>query len=140
MRQSAVLKDPFTSDIVQTGRTSWQGVRKQLRASARSADSLQNVANDILSSLRSELEQVQREIGQTSDREEIKSRAQNGRCAPPRRPCRAVPFARNADAVPTAEEAFDNAYTGKHGKLVRLEVASRPYSQDPGSFGRPEGI
>ena len=37
MRQSAVLKDPFTSDIVQTGRTSWQGVRKQLRASARSA-------------------------------------------------------------------------------------------------------
>ena len=72
MRQSAVLKDPFTSDIVQTGRNTWRGIRKQLRASARSADSLQDVAKDILSSLRSELEHVQREIEQTSDREEIK--------------------------------------------------------------------
>jgi hypothetical protein len=126
MRQSAVLKDPFTSDIVQTGRTSWQGIRKQLRASARSADSLQNVAKDILSSLRSELEQVQREIGQTSDREEIKKLEHKMGAFVRLLADHVAPFLLlvTQTQAPTAEKAFDNAYAPESmEKLVRLEAA-----------------
>ena len=46
MRQSAVLNDPFTLDIVLTQRKSWSGIRKQLRAAAKDARSLQSMAEE----------------------------------------------------------------------------------------------
>jgi len=36
MRQTAVLKDPFTQDILETERKSWSGIRKRLRSRAKS--------------------------------------------------------------------------------------------------------
>ena len=36
MWQTAVLKDPFTLDILETKRKSWSGIRKRLRSEARS--------------------------------------------------------------------------------------------------------
>ena len=123
MRQCAVLKDPFTSDIVQTGRKSWSGIRKELRAKARSEESLPRLAEEIFADLRSEVERVQRKIEQTSDREEIaKLENKMGACM------RLLteyggPFLVLMTKVPTAENAFDNAYAPEcMEKFVRLEA------------------
>src|SRR5215469_5037466 len=40
MRQVAVLKDPFTADILETERKSWSGIRKSLRSAAKNERTL----------------------------------------------------------------------------------------------------
>ena len=82
MRQSAVLKDPFTWDIVQTGRKSWSGIRKQLRNGAKDARSLQVMTEENFSKLQSDVERLRRKIEQSSDREEIKSARNQDGCVP----------------------------------------------------------
>ena len=72
MRQSAVLNDPFTLDIVQTQRKSWSGIRKRLRAGAKDARNLQNMAEEQFSKFRLDVERLQRKLEQSTDREEIK--------------------------------------------------------------------
>jgi hypothetical protein len=48
MRQVAVLKDPFTGDILETERKSWSGIRKRLRAAAKDERTLVGCATTIL--------------------------------------------------------------------------------------------
>ena len=124
MRQSAVLKDPFTWDIVQTGCKSWQGVRKQLRAMARSGGSLQGIGEAALSNLRSEMERVQRKIEQSSDREEIKRLEHKMGACLRLLTDHVTLFLLLATQAPNAEKAFDNAYAPESmEKLIRLEAA-----------------
>ena len=124
MQQSAVLKDPFTRDIAQTDSESWRGIRKQLRAQARSAGSLQSIAEDTLSNVQSQLQRVWREIEHTSDREEIKRlEDEMGTCIRLLSD-HAVPFLQLVTQAPNAEKAFDNVYAPQSmAKLVQLEAA-----------------
>ena len=124
MRQSAVLKDPFTWDIVQTERKSWHGIRKRLRAAAKDARSLQGVADATFSNLQSQVKRLERKIEQSSDSEEIK-RLENkmGTCL--RLIAEHVtPLLQTLRQGPNAEEAFDKAYAPESlEKIVRLEAA-----------------
>ena len=72
MRQSVVLNDPFTLDIVSTQRKSWSGIRKQLRAAAKDARSLYNLSEEQVSMFQSEMKRLQREMKESTDRDEIK--------------------------------------------------------------------
>ena len=72
MAQSAVLKDPFTFDILQTERKSWSGIRKRLRAAANDARSLQGMAEANVAKFQSQVERWQRQIEKSTDKEEIK--------------------------------------------------------------------
>ena len=124
MRQSAVLKDPFTSDIVQTEGESWHEVRKGLRAQARSARSLLGFAKDLVSTLRLELQGFQQQIQSTSDREEIKTLDEKMATCIRLLADHATPFLVLATQAPNAEKAFDSAYAPESmEKFVRLEAA-----------------
>ena len=124
MWQSAVLKDPFTWDIVQTGRKSWSGIRKQLRGGAKDARSLQVMTEENFSKLQSDVERLRRKIEQSSDREEIKVlETKMGACL------RLIsehvaPLLQTLMQGPNAEKAFDNVYSPESmEKIVRLEAA-----------------
>ena len=124
MRQSVVLKDPFTSDIVQTKGKSWYRVRKRLRAQAWSERSLQGVAKEIVSTLRSELQRFQQQIQESSDREEIKTLDEKMGACIRLLADHATPFLVLATQAPNAEKAFDNAYAPESmEKILRLEAA-----------------
>ena len=124
MRQSAVLKDPFTWDIEQTKRKSWHGIRKGLRGKARSEGSLLGIGEAALSNLRSEMERVQRKLEKSSDREEIKRLEHKMGACLRLITDHVTPFLLLATQAPNAEKAFDNAYAPESmEKMVRLEAA-----------------
>jgi hypothetical protein len=124
MRQSTVLKDPFTRDIAETEGDSWHGVRKGLRAQARSGRSLLGIAKELASTLRSELQRFQRQIQETSDREEIKMLDEKMGACIRLVADHAAPFLALATQAPNAEKSFDHAYAPESmEKFVRLEAA-----------------
>jgi len=121
MRQSAVLKDPFASDIVETGRKSWRGVRKHLRTNSRGPV---DIAESIFAGLRAEAQRVQREVEQTSDREKIKILEDKMGTCVRLLADHAAPFLELMTHMPNAEKSFENAYAPESlEKLFRLEAA-----------------
>lgn len=124
MRQTAVLKDPFTLDILQTERKTWSGIRKQLRAAANDMRTLQGMADATFASLQSRIKRLQKEIDQSSDKEEIALLTEKlGGCLHVIAQ-HAAPLVQTLMQGPNAEQAFDKAYAPESmEKLVRLEAA-----------------
>jgi len=123
MAQSAVLKDPFTFDILQTERKSWSGIRKRLRAAANDARSLQGMAEANVAKFQSQVERWQRQIEKSTDKEEIK--VFEGKISTCLRLMseHAAPLALTLMQGPNAEKAFDNAYSPESvEKIVRIEA------------------
>jgi hypothetical protein len=124
MRQTAVLKDPFTLDILQTERKSWSGIRKRLRAAANSMRTLQGAADANFAKLHSRVERLQKEIDKSSDKEEIKLLEEKLSACLRMISEHAVPLVQTLMQGPNAEQAFDKAYAPESmEKIVRLEAA-----------------
>jgi len=124
MRQTAVLKDPFTQDILQTGRKSWSGIRKRLRAEANSVRGLQGMAVANFAKLQSQVKRLQKDLDKSSDKAEIKLLEEKlGACLRVISE-HAVPLVHTLIQGPNAEQAFDKAYAPESmEKLVRLDAA-----------------
>jgi len=122
MRRAALLKDPFTADIVGTERKSWSGIGKELRAQAMNARSFQNLSKTVFTDLSSAVQSVQREILQASDRDEIK-KLEERLAAFIRLLDQAAPFFQHMMQAPNAEKTFENAYLPESlQKMVQLEA------------------
>jgi len=121
--QSAVLKDPSTFDILQTERKSWSGIRKQLRAAAKDARSLQGMAEANVSEFQSQLERLQREMERSADKNEIKVLEAKISACMRLISENVAPLAVTLMQAPNAEKAFDNVYSPESmEKIVRIEV------------------
>jgi hypothetical protein len=124
MRQSAVLRDPFTQDIQETKAKSWGKIRTRLRAAAKAMRTLQGMAEAGIAELQSQMQRMERKLEKASDREEVKILEE--RIAANRRLYaeQAVSLVQTLNAGPNAEQAFDKAYVPEcMENLVRLEAA-----------------
>ena len=122
MRQSAVLNDPFTLDIVLTQRKSWSGIRKQLRAAAKDARSLQSMAEEQFSKFQFDVERLHRKIEESTNREEIKVLESKIAAYLHLMSEYLTPLLQQQG--PNAEQAFDNVYAPESmEKIVRLDAA-----------------
>src|ERR1039457_460382 len=72
LRQSTVLRDPFTEDIIQTEGKSWSDIRKGLRAAASSERTVRGAIDNSMTSVLAEAQSANEKIMTTSDVEEIK--------------------------------------------------------------------
>src|SRR5262249_21260353 len=72
MRQTAVVKHPFTGDILATKRKSWAGIRKRLRSAAKSGRTLLGVVEAQEAKLFSQVDAMRKKIDAASNREEVK--------------------------------------------------------------------
>ncbi len=124
MRPTAVLRDPFTEDILQTERKSWVGIRKGLRAAARDERTLQGMAAANFAELQSQLQRLQRKISKSSDKEEIKVLDQQmGICVRIMNDY-TVPLMQKLMQAPNPQQAFEKAYVPESlEKIVCLEAA-----------------
>jgi hypothetical protein len=119
-----VLKDPFTFDIVQTGRKSWIGIRKRLRKAANETRTLQGSVRVIFAQLHSEIARFQKKIQKSSDKEEIKLLEEKMDACLRTVSKHAGSFLGTIAGGPNAEKTFDNAYAPESlEKIVRLEAA-----------------
>ncbi len=120
MRQSVVLRDPFTRAIQQTGAKSWRGIRKRLRAEAKETRNLQGMAEAGMADLQAQCQRMERQIEKASDADEIalleKKIAANRRF-----------LAGQIETIyvgTSARNSFDKAYVPESMEnLVRLEAA-----------------
>ena len=124
LRQSAVLSDPFTEDIIQTQGKSWSDIRKGLRAAASDERTLRGAIENNLSSLLAELQTVGEKIATTSDAEEIKVILAQTDAMLQLVTERLMPLAKAMDQRPDAKQALDRAYAPESlEKMMRLDAA-----------------
>lgn len=124
MWQTAVLKDPFTLDILETRRKSWSGIRKRLRSAARDERTLLGAAEAGQAKMFSQLERLQNEIDATSDQQEVKLIEEKINALMRTIHEHVLPLMQALRQGPNAEHAFDAAYvTESVEKIVRLETA-----------------
>jgi hypothetical protein len=124
MRQVAVLKDPFTKDIIQTRRKSWSGIRKRLRWAAHDQRTLLGTVEAEHAEMVSEVRRLQKELDTASDREAVKVTEEKLNALHRTIAEHVVPLLQRLMQVPDAEQAFDAAYaTESMEKMVRLEAA-----------------
>ena len=80
MRQVAVLKDPFTKDIIETRRKSWSGIRKRLRSAAHDQRTLLGTVEAELAEMASQVRRLQKDLDTASDREGLSSPSKSLTC------------------------------------------------------------
>jgi len=124
MRQAAVLKDPFTADILQTERKSWSGIRKCLRSAARDERKLLGAVEAQNAKLIAQLKRLQKQLDATSDTQEVKLIEEKMSALVRAVSDHVLPLLLRLRQGPNAEQAFDNAYAAESlEKVVRLEAA-----------------
>jgi hypothetical protein len=125
VRQVAVLKDPFTKDILETDRKSWSGIRKSLRSAAKAERTLvgaleAGTAQQLLAQVR----KLGSQMAATSDTEEIKRVEENLIAVLRALNDHALPMLERLRQAPNAEQAFDKAYAvDSLERVIRLEAA-----------------
>jgi hypothetical protein len=120
----AVLKDPFTDDILQTERKSWSGIRSRLRAAAHADQTLQGTIEAQSAKIMSRLARLNKEIATTTNIEEVKLLESKIGALVRILNEHIQPLTQAVAQGPNAEQAFDKAYSPESmEKIVRLEAA-----------------
>jgi hypothetical protein len=124
MRQTAVLKDPFTADIVQTDGKTWSEIRKRLRSGANDQRTLLGTVETNTTKMMSQVKRLQKEMDAATDSKEIKLIEEKLNALHRTIAEYVLPLHQSLMQGPGAEEAFDAAYAAESmEKLVRLEAA-----------------
>jgi hypothetical protein len=122
LRQSAILKDRFTEDIVRTKKKSWAGIRKALRERAADERTMVGSLESTMSKLASRMQRVQEKIEASSDRDQLKNLETNLSALTSAMAEQVLPLVQAVRAVPNPEQSFDMAYAPESlEKLYHLE-------------------
>lgn len=124
LRQSAVLRDPFTEDIIQTEGKSWSEIRKRLRAAASGERTTRGAIDDAMTSMLAEAQSASEKIVTTSDVEEIKVLEARMNTFLTVASGKLMELLKLMDQRPDAVQALDRAYVPESlEKVMRLEAA-----------------
>ena len=124
LRQSAVLRDPFTEDIIQTEGKSWSDIRKGLRAAASSERTVRGAIDNSMTSVLAEAQSANEKIMTTSDVEEIKVLQAQSSAFVTIASEKLMALVKSMDQRPDAVQALDRAYVPESlEKVMRLEAA-----------------
>ena len=124
LRQSAVLRDPFTEDIIQTEGKSWSDIRKGLRAAASSERTVRGAIDNSMTSVLAEAQSANEKIMTTSDVEEIKVLQAQSSAFVTIASEKLMALVKSMDQRPDAVQALYRAYVPESlEKVMRLEAA-----------------
>jgi hypothetical protein len=124
MQQAAVLKDPFTKDILETRCKSWPGIRKRLRSAAHDQRTLLGRVEAQHAKMASQVRRLQKELEKASDEEAIKVTEQKLDALHRAIANHVLPLLQKLAHGPGAEQAFDAAYaTESMEKMLHLQAS-----------------
>ena len=124
MWQTAVLRDPFTLDIVQTKGRSWAKIRKRLRSAAYDHHTLLGMADAKHAEMLSQVGQLQKKMDAASNTQDVKVIACKIDALLQVVNAHVLPLVQSLKEAPDAEEAFDRTYAAEGiEKILRLEAA-----------------
>ena len=124
MWQTAVLKDPFTLDIVETNGKSWSKIRNRLRTAAEGHRTLLGTAEAKHAEMLSQIGRLQKKIDAASDTQQVKLIEAKIEALLRTITDHVLPLLQSLKQAPNAEQAFDRAYAAEGiENILRLEVA-----------------
>jgi histone H3/H4 len=125
MRRTAALKDPFFIELMESGKKSWSGVRKYLRAQDKAGKTISGAIRNALSELidvANELAHEQKSKGM--EKEEVERTEQKLSGIMKVVSEHVVPLIRAVDAGPSAEKTFEQAYMPEYlERVIKYEAA-----------------
>lgn len=123
MWQSAVLKDPFTQDILETRHKSWSGIRKGLRSAAKDERTVLGQIDAQSAKIFSQISKLRKQINAAYDRQEIALVDEKIAALLRAVHDHVLPVMQKLHSGPNAEQTFDSAYgTESMEKILRLEA------------------
>lgn len=124
MWQTAVLKDPFTRDILGTEGKSWSAIRKRLRSAAESEGTLLGTVEASVTKMFLQVNRLRKEMDAATDREVVKAIEEKMNAVMLTVGEHAAPLLQKLREGPDAERAFNSAYAPESMEtIVRLEAA-----------------
>jgi hypothetical protein len=124
MRQVAVLKDPFTEDILQTERKSWSGIRGRLRSAAKDERTLFGAVEAQHAKLMAQIERFHKQLETTSDMQKVKLIEEKISALVRAVSDHVLPLLEKLRKGPNPEQTFDMVYAVESlEKIIRLEAA-----------------
>jgi len=121
--QSAVLRDKFTDDIIQTQAQSWSEIRKRLRAAARDERTLLGTIEDTVTTGVSEVQRLGMKIAKNSG-PQVKDLAPRMDALLKTLTDSLLPLLNAQRQAPDAEQAFEKAHAPEClEKVMRLEAS-----------------
>lgn len=122
--QTAVLKDPFTLDILETNRKSWSGIRKRLRSAAKDHRTLLGMLDAQHAEMLSQLGRLQKKMVASADNQEIKLNQDKIYALLQMTKEHVVPLTQALRQAPNPEHSFEAAHAAESiEKIMRLEAA-----------------
>jgi hypothetical protein len=125
MRRVAALKDPFFIELMESGKTSWSGVRKYLRAQDKAGKTISGAIRNAVSELIDYgKELIQEQTNKGMEKEEVERKEQKLSGIIKVIAEHAVPLLQAVDAGPSAEKTFEQAYSPEYlERLLKCEAA-----------------
>lgn len=125
MRRTAALKDPFIIELMESGKKSWSGVRKYLRAQDKAGTTISGAIGNAVSELIDYGKELIREqTNKGMEKEEVERNEQKLSGVIKVIAEHAVPLLQAVDAAPSAEKTFEQAYSPEYlERLLKCEAA-----------------
>jgi hypothetical protein len=125
MKRVAELKDPFFIELMESGKKSWSGVRKYLRAQDKAGKTISGAISNALSELidvGKELAHEQKSKGM--EKEEVERTEQKLGGIMKVVSEQVVPLLHAVDAGPSAQKSFEQAYLPEYNdRILKYEAA-----------------
>ena len=122
--QTAILKDPFTLDIMQTESKSWSEIRKRLRAAANEERTLWAELEGSQLRTMSQVKRLEKKIETASNKDQIKVLEEKVAACLRMISEHIAPLLRSIMQGPNAEDFFNRVYAPESlEKIMRLDAA-----------------
>jgi hypothetical protein len=124
LRTAAVLRDPFTNEIVATEKKSWSGIRRTLRENARQEGSLVRKMENSVAKAIAEVQRLGKKLAKDRPWEEVEKLTPLLRASIELATKSLLPLCEQVRQLPDAEGAFDKNYLPDAlEKSARLEAS-----------------
>lgn len=128
LRTAAILKDPFTADIVKTKKKSWTGIRNALRKQARKEktgfDEMEGDLAALVTAMGFDMERLYRKIAKSPQKEDLAVLGEKLNSLAQAMREEVMPMIEVLKNGSSAQESFMRAYAPESlEKLIQLEAA-----------------
>jgi hypothetical protein len=146
LRTAAVLRDPFTSEIVATEKKSWSGIRRTLRENAREEGRLVRTMENSVAKAIAEIRRLGKKLAKDVPFEEVEKLTPLLRASIELASKSLLPLLEQVRQLPDAEGAFDKNYLpdaleknarleamidARIGKILARLVALKEFKRTP---------
>jgi hypothetical protein len=124
MWHAATCSDPFTIELIQSGKKSWSGIRRHLRREAKGVQTIIDALHDLYMQVADQARKVGNELTEEREKVDIESAQRQIDSLLSTVTRHLMPLIRNLQSGPNAERTLGKAYSPEYLEpILRIEAA-----------------